>query len=57
MYGNEYRLQYNDPRVYNNRPMIGNLGSAADSIGFKLRVMSKDPVNLSGFSVRVGYDG
>lgn len=57
MYGNEYRLEYNDPRVYNNRPMIGNLGSVADSVGFKLRVMSKDPVNLSGFSVRVGYVG
>ena len=55
MYGNEYRLRYNDPRMYNSRPMIGNLGSVADSVGFKLRVQSKDPVNLSGFSVRVGY--
>lgn len=55
IYGNEYRLEYNDPRTYNNRPMIGSLGSLADSVGFKLRVMSKDPVNLSGFSVRIGY--
>ena len=57
MYGNEYRLRYNDPRTYNSRPMIGNLGSVADSVGFKLRVQSKEPVNLSGFSVRIGYGG
>ena len=55
MYGNEYRLRYNDPRTYNSRPMIGNLGSVADSVGFRLRVQSKEPVNLSGFSVRIGY--
>lgn len=55
MYGNELRLQYNNPLEFLNKPMISNLGSIADSIGFKLRVTSKEPVNLSGFSVRVGY--
>lgn len=55
MYGNEYRLRFNDPLVFNNRPMISNLGAVDDSIGYKLRVVSKDPVNLSGFSVRIGY--
>ena len=57
MYGNEYRLRFNDPLVYNNRPMISNLGAIDDSIGYKLRVLSKEPVNLSGFSVRIGYGG
>ena len=57
MYGNEYRLRFNDPLVFNNRPMISNLGAVNDSIGYKLRVVSKDPVNLSGFSVRIGYGG
>ena len=54
-YGNELRLRYNDPRDFNNRVMLTNLGAVNDSIGYKLRVTSKDPVNLSGFSVRIGY--
>lgn len=57
IYGNEYRLRYNDPLEFNNKPMISSLGAVDDSIGYKLRVVSKDPVNLSGFSVRVGYVG
>ncbi|AUR86913.1 hypothetical protein NVP1091O_10 [Vibrio phage 1.091.O._10N.286.52.B12] len=57
MYGNEYRLRYNDPLEFNNKPMISSLGAVNDSIGYKLRVVSKDPVNLSGFSVRIGYVG
>lgn len=55
MYGNELRLRYNDPKAFNDRVMLSNLGAVNDSIGYKLRVTSKDPVNLSGFSVRIGY--
>ena len=55
MYGNELRLRYNDPKAFNDRVMLTNLGAVNDSIGYKLRVTSKDPVNLSGFSVRIGY--
>lgn len=54
-YGNEYRLQYNDVRQYLNRAFISNVGRVNESIGFKLRVVSKETVNLSSFKVRVGY--
>lgn len=57
VYGNEYRLRFNDPKLFNDKVMLTNLGAVNDSIGYKLRVVSKDPVNLSGFSVRVGYGG
>lgn len=56
-YGNEFRLRYNDPKTFNDRVMLTNLGAVNDSVGYKLRVVSKDPVNLSGFSVRIGYGG
>ena len=57
MYGNETRIEYNDPREYNNKPMVKVVGPIMDAVGFKLRVQSKDPVNLSGFSVEIGYGG
>ena len=54
-YGNEMRVQYNEPREYVNKVFISNIGRVNDSIGFKLRVVSKDTVNLSSFKIRVGY--
>jgi hypothetical protein len=54
-YGNEFRMQYNDARQYLNRAFISNVGRVNESIGFKLRVVSKETVNLSSFKVRIGY--
>ena len=51
-YGRELRYEFNKPFDYTNKTIISNLGSVEESVGFKMRVVSKDPVVLSGFSVR-----
>lgn len=50
---NELRVVYNNPREYQSKPWLHSLGSISDSIGFKVRVVSGDPVVLSSFSVRI----
>ena len=53
-YAPEHEFKYNTPLEYANAPLIQNLGSVNKSIGFKLRVISESPVNLSGFSIDTG---
>ena len=50
-YGREYYLRYNMKDNYTNKVIISSLGSAEKSIGFKARIVTKGPVNLSGMSV------
>lgn len=53
IFGNEMYVEFNKPIVYANKTLISNLGSVEDSIGFKLRLVTKDNVALSGFNVRI----
>ncbi|USD64211.1 packaged DNA stabilization protein [Vibrio sp. SCSIO 43136] len=50
-YGKEHYVTYNTPLDFTNKVILGSLGAVEKSIGFKLRVVSKQPVHLSGFSV------
>ena len=52
----ELRLQYNNPDEYMNKIVIDSLGAVQQNIAFKLRVTSSDPVVMSDFSVRLGYE-
>lgn len=52
-YGNEHRFEFNKPLEYTNKPLISNVGSVNDSIGFKLRVVTKDNVITSHSMLRV----
>ena len=52
----ELRLQYNNPDEYMNKIVIDSLGAVQHNIAFKLRVTSSDPVVMSDFSVRLGYE-
>lgn len=52
----EFRLQYNNPDEYMDKIVIDSLGAVQQNIAFKLRVTSSDPVVMSDFSVRLGYE-
>ena len=52
----ELRLQYNNPDEYMNKIVIDSLGAVQHNIAFKLRITSSDPVAMSDFSVRLGYE-
>jgi len=50
-YGREYYLTYNMKDDYTNKVIMSSLGSVEKSIGFKARIVTKGPVNISGLSV------
>lgn len=52
----ESRLQYNNPNEYMKKIVIDCIGPVQHNIAFKLRITSSDPVALSDFSVRLGYE-
>lgn len=52
----ESRLPYNNPNEYMNKIVIDSLGAVQHNIAFKLRVTSSEPVVMSDFSVRLGYE-
>jgi len=52
-YGREQMLSANAPFVYDKRVLWRRIGRIRKNIGFKVRVVTKSPVTLSGCSVRV----
>lgn len=56
-YSAEHYLTFNEPIHYTNTPLISSVGSVNDSVGFKMRFVTKDNVAISGFNVRVGLNG
>jgi hypothetical protein len=52
-YGAERTLTINEPQHYTSYPLLARIGGVRDKLGFRLRLVSGDSVNISGFSVRI----
>lgn len=54
-YDTEKIIEFTEPQRFNNRILYSNVGAVEDTIGFRLRWLTKDNVSISGFNVRIGY--
>lgn len=52
-YGREQMIEQNEPFVYDKRVLWKRVGRIRKNVGFKLRVITKSPVTLSGCSIRL----
>jgi hypothetical protein len=52
-YGREQMVPWNAPFIYDSRPLWRRVGRVRKNIGFKVRIITKAPVTLSGCSVRI----
>lgn len=52
-YGREQMIEQNSPFVYDRRVIWKRVGRIRKSIGFKVRVITKSPVTLSGAQIRI----
>ncbi|MBJ3589301.1 hypothetical protein JGC49_25825, partial [Salmonella enterica subsp. enterica serovar London] len=52
-YGREQMIEQNEPFVYDKRVIWKRVGRIRRLIGFKLRVITKSPVTLSGCQIRL----
>lgn len=52
-YGREQMIEQNEPFVYDKRVIWKRIGRVRKNIGFKVRVITKSPVTLSGCQIRV----
>lgn len=52
-YGREQMIEQNAPFVYDKRILWRRVGRVRKNIGFKIRIITKSPVTLSGAQVRV----
>lgn len=53
IYGKEQLVEANAPFVYDRRVLWRRIGRIRKNLGFKVRIITKSPVTLSGASVRV----
>lgn len=51
-YSAEQTMQLNAPYDYTSYPIISRVGGIRDKIGFRLRIVSGESINISGFTVR-----
>lgn len=52
-YGREQMIEQNEPFVYDKRVIWKRVGRIRRNIGFKLRIITKSPVTLSGCQIRL----
>jgi hypothetical protein len=52
-YSAEQTINISEPLKYTNAPIISRIGGVRDKIGFRLRIVGSDPVNISGFTARI----
>jgi len=52
-YGREQMIEQNAPFVYDKRVIWKRVGRVRKNVGFKVRVVTKSPVTLSGAQVRI----
>lgn len=52
-YGREQMINWNAPFVYDRRVLWRRIGRIRKNIGFKIRIVSRSPVTLSGCQVRI----
>ncbi|WP_052285694.1 packaged DNA stabilization protein [Kluyvera genomosp. 1] len=52
-YGREQMIEQNEPFVYDKRVIWKRIGRIRKNIGFKIRVITKSPVTLSGAQIRI----
>lgn len=51
-YSQEHTLPISTPAGYDKVPVMSRVGGVRDKIGFRLRITTKDTVNISGLTVR-----
>jgi hypothetical protein len=51
-YSKEQTIMLTTPKEYTSYPVISRVGGTRDKIGFRLRGVSSEAVNISGFTVR-----
>lgn len=52
-YGREQLIPWNAPFVYDRRVIWKRIGRIRKNVGFKVRIITKAPVTLSGCQVRI----
>ncbi|EPT8703526.1 packaged DNA stabilization protein, partial [Escherichia coli] len=52
-WGREQMIEQNEPFVYDKRVLWKRVGRIRKNVGFKLRVITKSPVTLSGCQIRI----
>lgn len=52
-YGREQMIEQNAPFVYDKRVIWKRIGRIRKNVGFKIRVITKSPVTLSGAQIRI----
>lgn len=52
-YGREQMIEQNEPFVYDKRVIWKRVGRIRKNVGFKIRVITKSPVTLSGAQIRI----
>lgn len=52
-YSAEQTLPLNVPHNYTSIPLMRRVGSVRDKVGFRLRAVSSEAINISGFTVRI----
>lgn len=52
-YGREQMIEQNEPFIYDKRVLWKRVGRIRKNVGFKLRVITKSPVTLSGCQIRI----
>lgn len=52
-WGKEQMIEQNEPFVYDKRVLWKRVGRIRKNVGFKLRVITKSPVTLSGAQIRI----
>ncbi|KGA24902.1 hypothetical protein AO825_08240 [Pectobacterium brasiliense] len=52
-YGREQMIEQNAPFIYDKRVLWRRVGRVRKNVGFKVRVITKSPVTLSGCQIRV----
>ena len=52
-YSSEQTLDISNPLNYTKLPLMNRVGGVRDKIGFRLRMIASDSINISGFSARI----
>jgi len=52
-YSAEYTTEISTPLDYTTLPIMRRIGGTRDKIGFRLRMVTADEINISGFNVRI----
>lgn len=52
-YSKEQTMAITKPQIYTRYPLISRVGGVRDKLGFRLRVVGGESINISGFTARI----